>query len=102
MGAFFHSRIISQFKPMKSELYLMYEMRKTIFSYILVTYFYGKPIGVISVGVLNYSVLILTPLLKSLLAINAKTTIIIQGTKKAFHNSTEPIPKNPILNASIM
>ena len=70
--------------------------------YTLDTHFYGDPIGVVSVGVLNHSVLILTPLLKSLLAINAKTTIMIQGTKKAFHNSTEPIPKNPILKASII
>jgi len=38
-------------------------MRKTIFSYILVTYFYGNPIGVVSVGVLNHSVFILPSLL---------------------------------------
>ena len=62
----------------------------------------GNPIGIVLVGVLNHSVLILTPRLSIKFAAKAKTIIITPGIKKAFHSSTELTPKKPNLKESII
>ena len=73
--------------------------------YAVLKHITSAVIYVVGIGVVehtNYSVLMLTPLANRALAIKANITIIIIGTRNAFQSSTEPIPKKPSLNASIM